>query len=443
MTPDYIESILRGALSGESPEAEHALYRLMLRTWPRLAKNSGELRNAVLGLEWNIMAGESEDGVELLRRARDGMRGDPIRNGLGWRNTLSALMDGWFRGISIVEIDWELRQSRTLPQAYLPRQARVVDPNLYGWNAETGHLGLRLEYDGELGEIPANKFLIAINNAGGGHPSGGALMRPLAWWWCASNFSQEWLLNFAQLFGIPFRWATYDPAQPGTRDLLASAMQAMGAAGWGVGPAGSSVELLEAAKGAGGDNPQMVVMQRADLACDLLILGQTLTTDVGSSGSRALGDVHASVRADIIDSAAAWLAEVLNEQLVPAIWMMNHGVPGEESELPWYEPSRKAMRDAKVLAETMEILQRCGVAIPEDWAYEVMDIPKPEEGEMVLKPVQAAAPAAPSMPPMLGKADALRALATMPVEAREYFLSRLDLKASGGGDQPRENDGRS
>lgn len=39
MTPALIESILRGALTGTSPQREHELYSLMEQTWPRLAKN--------------------------------------------------------------------------------------------------------------------------------------------------------------------------------------------------------------------------------------------------------------------------------------------------------------------------------------------------------------------------------------------------------------------
>ena len=33
--------------------------------------------------------------------------------------------------------------------------------------------------------------------------------------WAASNFAQQWFLNFAQIFGLPIRWANDDPAVPG------------------------------------------------------------------------------------------------------------------------------------------------------------------------------------------------------------------------------------
>ena len=69
-------------------------------------------------------------------------------------------------------------------------------------------------------------------------------MRPLVWWWCAANFSADWLLNLAQIFGLPFRWATYEPtAAQETVDRICTMLQNMGSAGWAAFPAGTSLEL--------------------------------------------------------------------------------------------------------------------------------------------------------------------------------------------------------
>ncbi|MEZ0258535.1 MAG: DUF935 family protein, partial [Chthoniobacter sp.] len=62
---------------------------------------------------------------------------------------------------------------------------------------------------------------------------------------------------------------------------------------------------------------------------DLLVLGQTLTTDTGGmgagGGSHALGQVHADVRSGIIDAAAKFTAGILEQQLIPAILRLNYG----------------------------------------------------------------------------------------------------------------------
>jgi phage gp29-like protein len=443
MTPSAVGNILSEALTGRSPRFEHELYCLMEQTWPRLVKNTREVKNAVVSLEWNVMT--ADNGVpgmpDLLKRTMNGMRGDPVCDGQGWRGTLLTILDAWTRGISIVEIDWELRGGGRIPMAWLPKQTRQTPSWHYGWRTgpdgsntiqrtpgmqpNDGRLVLYPDASapGQGQDFPDNKFIIGLCKANSGHPSGGALLRALAWWWCAANFTKEWLLNFAQIFGQPFRWATYDAAQPDTRDALASMMENMGSAAWGVGPAGSTVEFHEAARN-GSYNPQSYILGLADEACDLLILGQTLTTSAGQAGSRALGEVHADVRADIIDAAAQWLAEVLNEQLVPSVARINYGDPGEEGSLPWFEPGRKQVKDQKVVADTVKVLLEAGIPLSKKWVYETMDIPEPEEDE----PVFGGAPAAPL--PALGEGVAdvpavARALAALPLDAREYFLARL------------------
>lgn len=470
MIPARIEQILRTALTSESPANEQALYDLMESTWPRLLKNITEVKEAVLGLDWNLMDADDGEAVigakQLIERARDGMKGDPCGDGHGWRSTLGALLDARARGISVSEIDWEYRGGAKFPGAWLPRQTRDAHPRFFGWKQD----GALMFYpDGQPEKsipFPPNKFLIAISKAGKGHPSGTALLRCLAWWWASMNFSQEWLLNFAQIFGQPFRWATYDASQEGVRDELAAMMEAMGSAAYGVGPDGTKVEWHESSK-SGADNPQAYMLTLADTACDLLILGQTLTSSVGDSGSRALGEVHQSVRADIIDSAALWLAEILNEQLIPAVIAVNMGDLDEDERLPYFQPARKDKNDAKATAEMFKVIIEAGIPVLKEEVYEALDLSEPAEGDNVFGGVAASSgvsvailtalsaaglrvtdegirqlsesvqigierdpnAAAQAPPPGEIPADAApmirRVLAKLPLDAREYFMARL------------------
>lgn len=427
MTPARIEQILRASFSGSSVAQEQELYGLIESTWPRLMKNMGEVKEAVLGLDWNLMDAEDGEQVpgakELIERMRDGMKGDPCADGHGWRNTLGALLDARARGISISEIEWEYRGGRKHRKAWLPKQTFDLSPHYFAWHPDSGRLMFRADSAGELQEFPASKFLIAISKSGKGHPSGTALLRCLAWFWCAANFSKEWLLNFAQIFGQPFRWATYDASQEGVRDVLADMMEQMGSAAYGIGPEGSDVKWFESSK-SGADNPQSHIMNIADEACDLLILGQTLTSSVGDSGSRALGEVHQSVRADIIDGTALWLAEILNEQLIPAVIAVNMGDLDEDERLPYFQPSRKDKKNIKAIAETIEIVLRSGIPLSQEEVYDALDMAMPAEGDKVFT--------APSTPPPLPGAISAEAapmirqvLAKLPLDAREYFMARL------------------
>ena len=217
---------------------------------------------------------------------------------------------------------------------------------------------------------------------------GGALLRPLVWWWCAANFSADWLLNLAQVFGLPFRWATYEPtAAQETVDRICAMLQNMGSAGWAAFPAGTALELKAEGTKSGAQTPQGDMLDRADKQCDLLVLGQTLTTDTGGmgagGGSHALGQVHADVRAGIIDAAAKFAAGVIEQQLIPAILRLNYGDADEAPTLTFHE---RGDDDLGARAQWIAALTNAGAGriIPLDWLAKTFGIPKPDAGEMTL-----------------------------------------------------------
>ena len=359
ITPTYIENILRGAFGGSHVQ-QWELFDLMEDTWPRLAKNLNEVKMAVSAMDWVLHPWQEEgeqatdsakERVRLVNACVKEMRPDVTENANDFSGTIYDLLDSWGKGTSVLEIDWEQRKAGKLGDITAPRCTRWVHPNNYAWSEE-GWLGLvprtdvvpysRTDrvYGGsktQLERMPEYKFLIAICKGKTGHPLSTALLRTLAWWWCAANFGADWLLNLSQLFGLPFRWANYpDNASDELINKIATMLENMGSAGWAAFPAGTSLELKEASK-TGDSSPQADLIDRADKQADLLILRQTLTSDVGDSGSRALGDVHASVKDEVVQAAADFSACVLNRQLIPAILQLNYG---DEDEAPYYEPER-------------------------------------------------------------------------------------------------------
>lgn len=398
-TPDAIVSVLTGAFAGDLT-AQFELFDLMEDTWPRLSKNLNELKRAVKSLDWTLQpfarkgdvptpaaqerAAFVEDLVWSMNPAPDADEND-------FEDGIYDLLDAWGKGISVQEIDWELRNG-----VFAPRCLRWISPRYYGYPSDKNRLMLNTREKGVhlpperlnaaedrnaqgFVRFPENKFVIGISKNKSGHPTGAALLRPLAWWWCASNFGAEWLLNYAQLFGQPIRWATYDPARSGVLNRVCEMLENMGSAGWAAFPDGTKLELKEAAK-SGADNPQAFLLTLADETADILILGQTLTTSAGDKGSQALGRVHFSVRGDIIQAAAEWAASKL-KQLIRAILILNYG---DANECPWFAPSLKQVKDAKAMAERDCMLLDRGIAMPKGWFHERHDIPMPAEGEEVI-----------------------------------------------------------
>jgi phage gp29-like protein len=71
---------------------------------------------------------------------------------------------------------------------------------------------------------------------------------------------------------------------------------------------------------------------QADKDKSTVILGQTLSTDVASSGSLALGDVHKEIKAEKIRADANGLATVLREQILKPWAAYNFGL---RDAAPW------------------------------------------------------------------------------------------------------------
>jgi phage gp29-like protein len=111
----------------------------------------------------------------------------------------------------------------------------------------------------------------------------------------------------------------------------------MGSAGWAAFPAGTTLELKADGMRNGSDTPQGDILDRADKQCDLLVLGQTLTSDTGGGGkgggSLALGKVHEGVKGQIIQAAANFAESVIENQLIPSILRLNYGDDDERPSI--------------------------------------------------------------------------------------------------------------
>lgn len=428
-TPDRVDAVLRGAISGDH-QSQWELFDLMEDTWPRLQKNLNEIKRSVRALNWSVNpwseddappTDQAKDRAAAVSRAIWTMRPEAGTAEVGFGGLVYDLLDAWGKGTVVIEVDWEVRPTRQFGELIAPRAARWVHPRFYGWSTE-GWIGLRLgatqplamEYDwrrgqGDIERFPDHKFLVGIAQARSGHPLGTALLRPLAWWWITTNFSAEWWLNYAQIFGVPIRWATYNAgADSETLNRLDSMLANMGSAAYAYFPEGTQLNLLESTKGATGTNPQEALLEHADRLCDIVIIGQTLTTDVGSSGSLALGDVHASVRDQIILSAGDWCADVLNQQLVRSVLQLNWG---EDEEIPELRAAPAEVEDEKAAADRDAILLQHGVEMPASWFYQRHKIPLPAEGETT---VGGALPAPAAKPPAMPWA----AHARLPMQAK-------------------------
>jgi len=432
ITPEYIEMTLRGALAGSHVQAWE-LFDLMEDTWPRLLKNQRELKTGVLNLLRTFQPFHEENEpptpsalqkCQLVSAALRSMRPEADADENAFDGTIFDILDAWFKGQCVVEVDWEVRDLGALGPCVAPRTTYWVHPTCYAWTM-AGRLGLRLELTANpnpnrnlnpalapgvwqsttyqplpssVAPFPPDKFLLCTCKAKSGTALGGALLRPLAWWWCAANFSADWVMKHAEIFGVPFRWASYDfSASQATIDAVSNMLQNMGSTGWASLPAGTKLEVFQPHPQH--SLPQGDLLDRADKQCDLLVLGQTLTSDVGASGkgggSLALGKVHRGVREDIINAAAKYVQGVIETQLFPSIIRLNYPAcnSGLNLECPTLSLHSEKEEDLVAQSTVIATLAQAGAGniIGLDWLGKRFGIPKPQQGEPTLgssKPAQ-------------------------------------------------------
>lgn len=404
ITPYYIETVLRGALAGDHMR-QWELFDLMLDTWPELSAINQEL---TYGLQRRTMIFEayheedqepSDSAMEKLKLVSNVLRNmqpDAASDENDLDATVTDIMDGWFRGMVCLEVDWFLNSDNVIA----PRATFWVHPVCYGFNSD-GQLGLRDTGSGnykpggfaapfaitiptpqsELVAFPPNKFIVGMHKQKSGTVLGGAMLRPLAWWWMAANFSADWCLNLAQVFGLPFRWANYSAnSDQATIDQICTALQNMGSNGWAAFPEGTTLELKDAGAHAGRQTPQGELLDRADRYARTLILGQTMTGGQGTTGKgggQAFGKIEKDVKDDRIDSACKYVAGVINRQLINSILLLNYG---ENSEAPTVKFGLEDDADLTA-AQRDQVLAQIGLPIGVSYLRKKYSIPEPADDE--------------------------------------------------------------
>jgi phage gp29-like protein len=389
--PSEIEGVLVSAMDG-SLYYQDLLFSIMFDTWPRLQKNLRELYQTVQRVGFKVSpwtkedqdpSPQAKDKADLVKRAIEGFHPSITKRERTFNGLVRDIATTFLTGITVAEILWEVRELE-----YMPRASLRIPARFYRFPYDLDQPDeLMMNPSGDFGDVhlvpfPEQKFVISVYEGHTGHPAVSAPLRVLAAFWAAQRFGLEWFMTNAQLFGVPFRKGTFNKGDKQAFDLLTTMLKNMGTAGWAALPRETDIEFLTAG-GTGAQGPSERLIAMADTVCDILILGQTLTTDVADSGSRALGDVHADVKDDVVKAVAGFAAEMLNSQLVTTLISLNYGEPVPQ-EVPKLEPDLEEPVDEMAQANRAVTLFGHGagqLALPvkADWLYKTLKVPQPED----------------------------------------------------------------
>jgi phage gp29-like protein len=150
-----------------------------------------------------------------------------------------------------------------------------------------------------------------------------------------NNVVAAWA-EFAELFGMPIRLVRIDTSDAESKKQIEDNMLRQGRAGMYISTPEVMLELKEASRqDAHHVYSELIAMMNEEIS--MLVNGQTLTSDAGRHGSRALGEVHSATQGMYLDSDKRLVAEQMNRYLLPLLAMGEPEFEGMRFEWRKYE----------------------------------------------------------------------------------------------------------
>lgn len=258
--------------------------------------------------------------------------------------------------------------------------------NTLSWTSEEKLRGSSVQ--GTNVRLPREKFVHFVFNGRAENPYGRGLGAACYWYsWFKTEGFKFWMI-FLERFGSP----TVQVEVEGTvgtaeeEQLQTILQQIQQETGFMV-PKGVVVSLLEAARTGDASYETLVATCNAEIS--KVVLGQTLTSQQGSVGSLALGEVHNEVRLDLLRYDAEAHSTCVNEQIIQRMVDFNWL---DVETYPRFVISFRPQRDAGSFTTALRGLVDMGAKIPLRYAHEELGIPQAQEGEEILAASAAPAP---------------------------------------------------
>lgn len=290
---------------------------------------------------------------------------------------IAHLMDAVAKGYAVAEIVWDTSGGTWYPRQIIPREA-----HWFTFDRDSGRLLRLVDGSAEGADIPPYRMVLHQPPVHAGIPLLGGVARSALWAWVFKSYALRDWARFCELFGQPIRVGKYHQgASPDDVAVLKRAAFELGSDAAAVIPKEMALELVESGSKAASADLYHRLIDYLDRQVSKAVLGQTLTTDAGSSGSLAQAKVHEQVRRELLQADARAMAATLMRDLVAPIVRLNLG---EDTPLPTLRLLVEDPEDLSMLAEHVAKLTQAGLPIPQWWVREKFGIPKVADGEAVL-----------------------------------------------------------
>lgn len=373
LTPTRLAGILRRAAEGDAQD----YFILAEEMEERDLHYSSVLRTrklTVAGIPPTVVAASDAEHDVMLADAVRGLIEAPQIPEL-----LFDLLDGLGKGVGVCEILWNTRVT-----PWKPRDYEWVDPRFLRPDRETlrtfNLLTDASPVDGE--PLTPGKYIVHKPRLKSGLPLRNGLARLVAVMYMLKSFTVRDWWAFAEKFGIPVVVGRYgsNASKEDIRVLIDAISSIASDAGCAI-PESMKLDMQETASRTGGGALFADMAEWCDSQTSKAVLGQTMTTDDGSS--RAQADVHDRVRMDIARWDARQLEGVLNEYLVIPFIVMNWGV---QDNYPRVKLQLSEPEDLKTLVDALVPLIDRGLKIQASEIRDKFGLAEPESGADILLP---------------------------------------------------------
>lgn len=249
----------------------------------------------------------------------------------GWFNRfLEFSMDSIFYGYEVIQFGTIKEDAFTsvqkIPEQYVVPEKRIVKKDLYSLD------GYRYE------ELPWKNWIIAVGNPNNDF---GLLNKATPWAIWKKNAVGAWS-EYSDIFGMPVRIGKTNIQDEKKRAQMEHMLKDMGTAAYGVFDEDIILEFIET-KRSDAYNVYDRLIERANSEMSKLIVGQTMSSDNGSSRSQA--EVHERVANDYSYADLKFMNYVVNGQLLP--FMVFHRMIPDGLMFNWDSEERLSILEQK------------------------------------------------------------------------------------------------
>lgn len=296
-----------------------------------------------------IVGGEPVPEVEDLQRK------------IFFHKFLREVIESKFWGHSLLELYWPALGEDVGGKTYLVNRLHVK-PRL-GIVGRERHDITGVAYR----EPPYDRVTIEV-----GEPDDLGLYLPVSQYviYKRGNFG-DWA-EFAEIFGMPFRWATYNNEQ--SRVVLEEALEKAGAAGYVVAPEDANLQFFNPVAGSQSNDIYRFLRNACNEEISITILGNSMTTTEAAKSGYAQAEIHQDTQNEVHRADRRFLLRILNEKLTPYLEQLGYPVQGGV----WQYEEEERMTLTQRLNLDMQVATK--VVIPPAYWYEKYKLPIPETG---------------------------------------------------------------